>query len=94
MRRPSRSPLPAAVDALANQPAGAQIGFQSDSSRISIRVKLAAPADMDHMPATGQCGFDCYVGPPSDSHFFRTTRFDHRQPAYECSLFDSAAPAL
>ena len=55
--------LPAAVDALANHTAGAQIGFRSDSARVSVRVKLAGPADMDHMPATGQCGFDCYVRP-------------------------------
>jgi lysophospholipase L1-like esterase len=91
--RPKR-PLPEAVDTLANHTAGAQIGFQSDSGRVSVRVKLTSPADADHMPATGQCGFDCYIGPPGDSHFFRTTRFDPRQAAYECSLFDQAAPAL
>jgi lysophospholipase L1-like esterase len=91
--RPKR-PLPEMVDTLANHTAGAQIGFQSDSTRVSVRVKLSGPADADHMPATGQCGFDCYVGPPGDSHFFTTTRFDPRQAAYECSLFNHAAPAL
>jgi lysophospholipase L1-like esterase len=86
--RPKRA-LPAAVDALANHTAGAQIGFQSDSARVFVRVKLAAPADMDHMPATGQCGFDCYVGPPGDARYVMTTRYDRKQTAYECPLFDA-----
>ena len=84
-----KSALPAAVDALANHTAGAQIGFQSDSARVFVRVRLAAPASMDHMPATGQCGFDCYVGPPGAARYFMTTRYDHKQAAYECPLFDT-----
>jgi len=91
--RPKRA-LPAAVDGLANHPAGAQIGFQSDSAYVSVRVKLAGPADMDHMPATGQCGFDAYVGPPGDQRYFRTARYDHKEAAYECSLFEVSEPAL
>jgi lysophospholipase L1-like esterase len=92
-QRPKRA-LPAAVDELANHPAGAQIGFRSDSAHVSIRVKLAAPADMDHMPATGQCGFDLYVGPPGDAHYFGTTRYDLKQKSYECPLFAMAEGTL
>jgi len=91
--RPKRA-LPAAVDALANQPAGAQIGFQSDSGRVSVWVKLSGPASMDHMPATGQCGFDCYIGAPGSQHYFGTTRYDHKEAAYECLLFEMAGAAL
>jgi hypothetical protein len=40
--RPKRA-LTAMVDALANYPAGAQIGFQSDTAHVSVRVKLAGP---------------------------------------------------
>lgn len=64
-----RLQIPAPVDALANCTAGAQVAFQSDSSRVAIRVELSRRADMNHMPATGQCGFDLYVGPPGGQRF-------------------------
>ena len=56
--------LPPAVDELADCTAGGQIRFQTDSSRLSVKVRLTGTADMNHMPATGQCGFDCYIGMP------------------------------
>lgn len=82
-------PLPPAVDSLANCTAGAQIRFSTSSRRLSIRVVLAAPASMYHMPATGQCGFDCYIGAPGKQRYFSTTRYDHTQTEYEAVLFDS-----
>ena len=42
-----------AVDQLADCCAGGQIAFQSDTRRLAVRVQLAAPACMNHMPATG-----------------------------------------
>lgn len=43
---------------------------------------------MNHMPSTGQCGFDCYVGPPGRQHYLSTTKYDHKQTSYEVQLFD------
>jgi len=80
--------LPPAVDALANHTAGGQIRFQTDSRRLALRVRLAGAATMFHMPATGQCGFDCYVGPPGQQRYVSTTKFDHTKDHYEHLLFD------
>lgn len=79
--------LPPAVDGLANSTAGGQIRFQTNSKRLSVRVRLAGLASMNHMPATGQCGFDCYIGPPKNLRYCSTTKYDHRQAEYECVLF-------
>ncbi|WJH35521.1 hypothetical protein N6H14_05765 [Paenibacillus sp. CC-CFT747] len=59
--------IPEAVDHLADHTAGGQIRFQSDSSCLWVRVRLKGKANMVHMPATGQCGVDCYVGSPEPS---------------------------
>jgi hypothetical protein len=83
-----RETLPEAVDWLANHTAGGQIRFRSNSRKLSVRAKLAAPADMVHMPATGQCGFDCYVGEPRQQAYVSTTKYDIKLAEYECSLFD------
>ncbi|PYI57140.1 SGNH/GDSL hydrolase family protein [Paenibacillus flagellatus] len=88
-RLPSRPKhtLPTAVDQLANSTAGGQIAFRTNSARLSIRVALAGKANMYHMPATGQCGFDIYLGTPGDQQFFGVTRYDHTQQTYEAELF-------
>ena len=80
-------PLRPEVDALADCPAGAQVQFQTDSPALVVRAELAGPADLVHMPATGQCGFDCYVGPPRQSVYWGTTKFKHGESAYESALF-------
>jgi lysophospholipase L1-like esterase len=80
--------LPEAVDSLANSTAGGQIRFQTDSRRLSVRVKLLGLAGMNHMPATGQCGFDCYIGPPGQQRYCNTTKYDHKLISYECLLFE------
>jgi len=79
-------PLPEAVDALANSTAGGQIRFQTDSCRVAVRVQLTGPANMNHMPSTGQCGFDLYVGPPGQVRYHNTTKYDHTQTAYQIEL--------
>ena len=81
-------PLPEAVDGLANNTAGGQIRFQTDSSRLSVRVELRGPASMNHMPSTGQCGFDCYLGEPKQQRYLNTTKYDHTKTEYECVLYD------
>lgn len=90
-RRMPRKPklgLPEAVDHLANNTAGGQIRFQTDSTKLSVRAKLSAPAGMVHMPATGQCGFDCYIGAPTKQLYLSTTKYDVKADTYDCALFD------
>lgn len=89
--------IPEAVDHLANHTAGGQIRFQSDSSSLSVRVKLKDKADMVHMPATGQCGVDCYVGAPDTLiplQYINTTKYDVTLSEYECALFTEWKPTM
>ncbi|WP_274362154.1 SGNH/GDSL hydrolase family protein [Paenibacillus thermotolerans] len=91
-RRLPREPkeaLPAAVDFLANCTAGGQIRFQTNSSRLSVKVRLSGAADMNHMPATGQCGFDCYIGAIGEKMYCNTTKYDHTQKSYEFIMFQN-----
>jgi len=90
-------PIPPAVDHMADHTAGGQIRFQSDSSSLSVRVKLKDKADMNHMPATGQCGIDCYIGEPDQLlplQYVNTTKYDHTLPEYECALFKNWEPKM
>jgi len=82
--------IPEAVDQLADHTAGGQIRFQSDSSFLSVRVKLKDKANMSHMPATGQCGIDCYVDSPDTIvplQYCNTTKYETTLTEYECALF-------
>ncbi|MDA7865259.1 SGNH/GDSL hydrolase family protein [bacterium] len=81
-------PIRAAVDSLANSTAGGQIQFQSDSARILLRVKLRQASGMYHMPATGQSGFDLYVGGPLKQRYLSTSRFNTNAKDYEVTLFN------
>ncbi|MEX2382696.1 MAG: SGNH/GDSL hydrolase family protein [Opitutales bacterium] len=85
--RPSEE-LPDAVDALANCTAGGQVSFQTDSCRIAIQAQLAGRSNMCHMPATGQCGFDLYVGPPCIQRFHGVSKYEIAQSAYDLLLFE------
>lgn len=80
-------PIRAAVDSLANSTAGGQVQFQSDSPKIFVRVKLRQAPRMYHMPATGQSGFDLYVGGPLKQRFIGTTKFGVGARDYEVTLF-------
>ncbi len=44
---------------------------------------------MYQMPATGQCGVDCYFGATGNQQYVNTTRFDHSKDEYESILFES-----
>ena len=79
--------LPDGVESLAWCTAGGQIKFQTDSSRIGIKVKLRNPSNMDHMPQTGQSGFDLYVGALGKEHFYSVSRFGLNIAEYNCELF-------
>jgi hypothetical protein len=80
--------LPLYVDILANCTAGGQISFCTNSRRLLLKVELAGCADMDQMPATGQCGFDCYIGEPGKQLYCNTVRHDHSKSTYEYQMFD------
>lgn len=84
---PARA-LPSSVDGLANHTAGGQIRLRSNSRRVAVRVQLAGAASMNHMPATGQCGFDLYVGPAGAETFAGIAKYDHTQTSYEVQLFN------
>jgi hypothetical protein len=79
--------IPDAVDKLANCTAGGQIRFTTDSASLSIKVKLTGAANMYHMPATGQCGFDCYIGGPGEQVFYGTTGYDPKLTEYENVIY-------
>jgi lysophospholipase L1-like esterase len=81
-------PIPPAVDQLANATAGGQIRFRTDSTKVAVRVRLAGPANMAHMPATGQCGFDIYLGDPGRQVYYYTGKFDRTLQSYEVLLAD------
>lgn len=87
-----REKLPEAVDNLAKSTAGAQIRFRTDSRKVALRVRLPRPHGMDHMPATGECGFDCYVGPAGKMRYAGTIRYDRAQVRYESVVFETDAP--
>jgi lysophospholipase L1-like esterase len=87
-------PLPPGVESLANHTAGGQVSFITNSKALKLKAELAGAAGMDHMAATGACGFDVYVGPPGRQHFCGTTRFGLAQNAYEVFVFQHAQALL
>lgn len=78
--------IPEAVDQLANQTAGGQIRFQTNSNKILLRVKLSERSGMYHMPATGQSGFDLYIKENNSQHYIKTTRFPHDTIQYQTTF--------
>lgn len=84
-------PISAPVDILANCTAGGQLQFQTNSSVLAIKAKLAGRANMYHMTATGQNGFDCYLGLPGKYDSFTycsTTRFNPEDSQVRSTMFD------
>ncbi|HLF34043.1 MAG TPA: SGNH/GDSL hydrolase N-terminal domain-containing protein, partial [Cyclobacteriaceae bacterium] len=64
------------VDNLANNTAGGQIRFRTDSKKILLRVELMhRPGSLYHMPATGVSGFDLYIQDGTEQRYVRTVRF-------------------
>lgn len=75
------------IDILANCTAGGQIRFRTNSNSVAVKVKLSGAANMVHMPATGQCGFDCYAGISEKVYYCGTSKFDHTKIEYEYTFF-------
>lgn len=80
--------ISAELHALADCTAGGQIQFRTTASRIVIKVKLDGVANMNHMPSTAQCGFDCYIGEVKQQQFVSVTMYDHHQSEYEITLIE------
>jgi len=78
-----------AVDQLANETAGGQIRFRSDSKKILLRVELREKSGMYHMPATGQSGFDLYIKDGEVQRYVKTTRFPADTIRYQVELLNS-----
>jgi hypothetical protein len=76
------------VKGLAWNTAGAQVRFRSNSRKIALRVTLLTPSGMPHMPATGQSGFDLYLGVGSGKTFIKTAVPPVNADYYESLLFD------
>ncbi len=81
-------PLPEAVDRLADNTAGGQVRFRSDSGRVAVSVRQRAEARMVHMARTGQNGFDLYVGPPAAERFVNCSKYERGEGGYEAMLFE------
>ncbi|MCF6297643.1 MAG: SGNH/GDSL hydrolase family protein [Flavobacteriaceae bacterium] len=71
------------VNHLANQTAGGQLRFKTNSNKIFLKVELAERSGMYHMPATGQSGFDLYVKENEIQRYLETTRFPHDTIQYQ-----------
>ena len=71
------------VDQLADQTAGGQLRFATNSNKIILKVALLERSAMYHMPATGQSGFDLYVKENGNQRYLKTTRFPHDTIEYQ-----------
>lgn len=80
------------VDQLAYHPTGAFFSFMTDSTAISLRIKLSSAAYMSHMSACGQCGLDLYFKNGNDFVFLATTKINKAE--YEITLVDGLPPKM
>lgn len=82
------------LDDLANHTAGAQLRFQTNASKLVVKVRLAGKNEAEHMAATGVNGIDCYLGVPGEQLYYGTTRFPHDSDGYESVLYESLDPEM
>jgi lysophospholipase L1-like esterase len=80
--------LPEGVEILSNHTAGGQVKFRSNTNRVTLKVKLPDSGKMYHMPATGNSGFDLYVGEPGQEKFYRIGMFPFDAKEYTVEVFD------
>ncbi|MBF0244787.1 MAG: SGNH/GDSL hydrolase family protein [Planctomycetes bacterium] len=87
--------IPESVSSLANCTAGGTIRFRSDSTAVFLRFELSGgPVGMDHMPATGQCGFDLYLKSGAADRFCGVTRLNTKDRQYTARLFEAKTAEL
>ncbi|MDW7657474.1 MAG: SGNH/GDSL hydrolase family protein, partial [Bacillota bacterium] len=80
-------PFPEAVERLAWHTSGAQLRFLTDSPSLTLRARLSGPPSMVHMPATGQCGFDCYLDDGQGLYYYSTTKYPNQNVDQTIQLF-------
>jgi hypothetical protein len=80
--------IPDRVNELANFTSGGQMRFRTNASKLEIKVKLIGTASMGHMAASGQCGFDIYVGEPDKQQYFATAIPPLHEKTYERVIWD------
>ena len=85
-RFPSDPALPKSVQFLATHCAGGRIDFKTDSRKILIKVELRNSSHMYHMPDTGSCGCDVYMGEPGKEFFVGVTKFRTGSDSYTCQV--------
>lgn len=81
-------PLPIRVEELANCTSGGQIRFKTNARKLLIHVTLSGPADMSHMTALGQCGFDVYIGKPDQLNYLASAIPPLQETVFERTLWD------
>ncbi|OQB73353.1 MAG: hypothetical protein BWX89_01009 [candidate division TA06 bacterium ADurb.Bin131] len=79
--------IPEAVDYLADNTSGGVIRFRTDSDVLMIKVKIKEVSGMPHMPASGQSGFDCYIGKSTKEVYCSTAIPDINSKEYERKFF-------
>lgn len=89
-RLPYGRTVRAEVDDLANHTAGGQIRFISDSPVVAIKGRLSGLRQLDHMAATGECGFDCYVAERGAVSYHATGREVPDGLEFSYELFSAA----
>ncbi|WP_335367946.1 SGNH/GDSL hydrolase family protein [Bacillus sp. JJ1521] len=89
-RLPAKSDynVPLRVDELADNTSGGQISFRTNATKLEIQVKLTDAASLGHMTASGQCGFDVYVGEPGHQMFYATAIPSLLDQSYEKPIWD------
>lgn len=80
--------IPPRVDELADHTSGGQISFRTNATKLEIKVKLTDAAYMGHMTASGQCGFDVYVGEPGKQQYYTTAIPSLLDQSYEKTVWD------
>jgi len=81
-RLPNSLTFDEAITHLAKHSSGAYISFITNSSSISVKVKLAGKSYMPHFTATGTIGLDLYVLNEEKFVFLGTTKLDEAQFTY------------
>ena len=87
-RLPDDPALREPVRHLSTHTSGMRLDFCSDTTGISLRVKLRKASHMFHMAMVGSCGFDLYAGEPGEELFVGFTRFPFDANEYEVAMMD------
>ncbi|WP_277586462.1 SGNH/GDSL hydrolase family protein [Psychrobacillus antarcticus] len=80
--------IPVSVDELATNTSGGQISFRTNASKLELKVKLTDAVSLGNMAASGQCGFDVYVGEPGQQMYYATAFPSLLEHSYEKTIWE------